>query len=240
MTTTPPPAAPPATAPLSPTARSTVVRGRGRAATDREALHDLLRQALVCHLGVVVGEGPRAHPVVVPTAFGWDAEGPDAGGTLYLHGSVASRSLLAAPGATVCVTLTLLDGLVVARSAFHHSVNYRSAVVLGTPRVVVDDAERGRALDLLVDQVLPGRAATLRAHTRKELAATAVLALPLHEASVKIRVGDPVDDPEDVGTGAWAGVLPLLLVAGRPVTTADASGPVPADVSRRATSLAPH
>lgn len=225
-------------APLSPTVRSTVVRGHRRAVSDRAALHDVLRHALVCHLGVVVGEGAAAHPVVVPSAFGWDPDGPDAGGTLYLHGSVASRSLLAAPGATVCVTLTLLDGLVLARSAFHHSANYRSAVVLGTPRVVTDAGERARALDLLVDQVVPGRAATLRAHTRKELAATAVLALPLHEASVKVRAGDPVDEPDDVAAGAWAGVLPLRPVAGEPQTAVDAHAPVPLDVRRRAAALA--
>lgn len=244
--TPPGPATPP---PLSSTARTTVVRGRGRAVADREALHDVLRHALVCHLGVVVGEGDAAHPVVLPTAFGWDAEGPDAGGSLYLHGSVASRSLVAAPSATVCVTLTLLDGLVLARSGFHHSANYRSAVVLGTPRVVADEAERARALDLVVDQVVPGRSATLRAHTRKELAATTVLALPLLEASVKVRAGDPVDEPDDVAAGAWAGVVPLRLVADEPVTAADAADaadaagaavPVPADVVRRVAALAPH
>lgn len=225
--------------PLSPTPRTTVVRGHRRAVADRAALHDVLRHAVVCHLGVVVGEGADAHPVVLPTAFGWDPDGPDAGGSLYLHGSVASRSLLAAPRTTVCVTLTLLDGLVLARSAFHHSANYRSAVVLGTPRVVADPAERGRALDLLVDQVVPGRAATLRAHTRKELAATAVVALPLHEASVKVRAGDPVDEPDDVAAGAWAGVLPLALTSGDPLSAADARAPVPPDVRRRAAALAP-
>lgn len=226
--------------PLSPTPRTTVVRGRHRAATDRAALHDVLAAALVCHLGVRVGEGPQAHPLVVPTAFGWDADGPDAGGTLWLHGSVASRSLRAAPGATVCVTLTVLDGLVLARSGFHHSANYRSAVVLGVPRVVTDDEERVRALDAIVDQAVPGRSATLRPPTRKELAATTVLALPLREASVKVRSGDPVDEPDDVAAGAWAGVLPLAVVAGEPATAADAHGPVPPDVRRRAASLASH
>lgn len=225
---------------LSPTSRTTVVRGHRRAATDREALHEVLREAMVCHLGVVVGAGVQGHPLVVPTAFGWDADGPDEGGSLYLHGSVASRSLLAAPGATVCVTVTHLDGLVLARSAFHHSANYRSAVVLGVPRVVTSPDERVRALDAIVDQVVPGRAATLRAHTRKELAATTVLALSLHEASVKVRVGDPVDEPEDVAGGAWAGVVPLRVVAGTPVTAGDARGPVPDDVRRRAAAMAPH
>lgn len=223
--------------PLSPTPRSTVVRGHRRAASDRAVLHEVLRESLVCHLGVVVGEGAEAHPLVVPTAFGWDPDGPDEGGTVYLHGSVAARSLLAAPGRTVCATFTLLDGLVAARSAFHHSMNHRSAVVLGVPRVVEDLAERVHALDRVVDQCVPGRAATLRPHTRRELAATAVLALPLHEASVKTRAGDPVDDEVDVATGTWAGTVPLRLVAGAPTTAADAAGDPPPDVVRRAGGL---
>ena len=176
--------------------------------------------------------------MVLPTAFGVDLEGSDAGGTLYLHGSVASRSLLTAPDADICVTLTVLDGLVLARSAFHHSMNYRSAVVIGRPRVVEDDDERIRALDLIVDHVAPGRSRTLRPHTRKELAATRVLALGLAEASVKIRSGDPVDDEEDLGSGQWAGVMPLRLTAGDLVTSADAVGLVPPEhVVERAGSL---
>jgi nitroimidazol reductase NimA-like FMN-containing flavoprotein (pyridoxamine 5'-phosphate oxidase superfamily) len=157
---------------------------------------------------------------------------------LYVHGSVASRSLLTAPEQEVSVTVTVIDGLVLARSAFHHSMNYRSAVVMGRPRLVTDPEERRRALDLVVDQVVPGRSATLRAHTHKELAATAVVALPLHEASVKARSGDPVDEERDVRAGGWAGVVPLRLVADRPVTAADAGGEVvPADVLARAEDL---
>lgn len=227
MTTTPLPT------PLSPTARTTVGRGRNRAVEDRAALHALLADALVAHLGVVVG----GHPVVLPTAFAVDPEGPDADGTLYLHGSVAAGWLRAATDSTVCVTVTELDGLVAGRSAFHHSMNYRSAVVIGAARVVDDPAERQHALDLIVDHMIPGRSGTLRPSTRKELAATAVLAVPLHEASVKVRTGGPVDEPEDVAAGTWGGHVPLRRVAGAPVPDQDAPGPVPAEVVARAAEL---
>lgn len=217
--------------PLSPTPRSTPRRERERAATERAALYDVLATALVCHLAVVVDGVPLA----LPTVFGVDPDGPDRDGTLYLHGSVASRSLVQAPGQDVSVTFTVLDGVVLARSGFNHSMNYRSAVVVGRPRPVTDEEERARALDLLVDHVVPGRSAALRRPTRKELAATAVLALSLHEASVKSRTGDPDDEPEDVAAGVWAGVVPLRTVADPPVTGADAAGlAVPAEVVRRA------
>jgi nitroimidazol reductase NimA-like FMN-containing flavoprotein (pyridoxamine 5'-phosphate oxidase superfamily) len=200
---------------------------------DRAELHELLADALVAHLGVVVGE----HPVVLPAAFAVDPDGPDRDGTLYVHGSVAAGWLRAAAGATVCVTVTELDGLVAGRSAFHHSMNYRSAVVIGTARVVDDPDEARHALDLIVDHMIPGRTATLRPSTRKELAATGVLAVPLHEASMKARAGAPVDEPEDVAAGVWGGHIPLRRVAGEPVADDDATGPVPADVVRRARSL---
>jgi len=138
----------------------------------------------------------------------------------------------------VCVTVTELDGLVAGRSAFHHSMNYRSAVVIGAARLVDDLAEQERALGLIVDHMVPGRSATLRASTRKELAATAVLAVPLHEASLKVGAGGPVDEPEDVAAGVWGGHVPLRRVAGDPVADADAGGPVPEDVRRRAAGLA--
>jgi nitroimidazol reductase NimA-like FMN-containing flavoprotein (pyridoxamine 5'-phosphate oxidase superfamily) len=174
-------------------------------------------------------------PVVLPTVFAVDVDGPDEAGTLYLHGSVAARSLREAPEQEVSVCVTVLDGLVLARSGFHHSMNYRSAVVLGRPRRVVDEPERSRALALIVDHLVPGRSATLRVPTRRELAATAVLALPLHEASVKVRSGDPVDDDEDVAAGTWAGVLPVHLATGAVRTAADAAGTaVPGDVLARA------
>ena len=221
------------TTPLSPTPRTTVGRGRNRMVADREVLHGLLEDALVAHLGVVVG----GHPLVLPTAFAVDPDGPDEDGTLYVHGSVAAGWLRAATDTTVCVTVTELDGLVAGRSAFHHSMNYRSAVVIGPARVVDDPDERQRALDLIVDHMIPGRAATLRPSTRKELAATAVLAVPLHEASMKARDGGPGDEPEDVATGLWGGHIPVRRVADAPVADEDAVGAVPADVVRRAASL---
>jgi nitroimidazol reductase NimA-like FMN-containing flavoprotein (pyridoxamine 5'-phosphate oxidase superfamily) len=218
---------------LEPTDRTRINRGRNRAVAEREALHALLADALVAHVGLVVGD----HPVVLPTAYGVDAAGPDEGGTLYLHGSVAAGWLRSAPDATVCVTVTELDGLVAGRSAFHHSMNYRSAVVIGQARLVEDPAERQHALDLVVDHMLPGRSATLRPSTGKELAATAVLAVPLREASMKARAGGPGDEPEDVAAGGWGGHVPLSRVAGVPVPDDDATGPAPEQVSARAKAL---
>ena len=221
------------TTPLSPTLRTTVVRGRNRAVSERAALFDVLDSAFVCHLGVDVG-----HPLVVPTAFGYDPDGPDEGGSIYVHGSVASRTISASPDATICVTVTVVDGLIAGRSAFHHSMNYRSAVVLGHGRLVVDPVEKQHALALVVDHMIPGRSATLRPHTRKELAATSVVALPLLEASVKVRSGGPGDEPEDVAAGYWGGHIPVRTVADPVVPDADARGRVPDDVRRRAAELA--
>ena len=224
-------------APLSPTPRTTLTRSRERAATDRAELADVLRETLVAHLGVTVGEGDEAHPVVLPVAIAVDLDGPDEGGSLYLHGSVAAGWLASVRDRTVCVTATHLDGLVAARSGFHHSMNYRSAVVIGRCRVVEDPDERARALDAVVDHMVPGRAATLRPPTRKELAATAVLAVPLAEASVKRRAGGPVDEETDVEAGGWAGVIPLCTVAGAPEADAWSPDEVPADVAERAREL---
>lgn len=218
----------PTSGPLSPTERTQVNRGRHRALDDRADLLALLGDALVAHLGVVVGD----HPLVLPTAFAFDVDGPDDGGTLYVHGSVAAAWLRASAGATVCVTFTELDGLVTARSAFSHSMNYRSAVVIGSARLVEDPDERRHALDLVVDQMVPGRSATLRPSTRKELAATAVLAVPLREASMKQRAGGPGDEPADVAAGVWGGHVPVRRVLDPPVP-ADDNLPgldVPADV----------
>ncbi|QCX26926.1 pyridoxamine 5'-phosphate oxidase family protein [Nocardioides jishulii] len=224
--------------PLEPTARTTVTRGRNRVVADRAKLLDLLADGLMAHVGVDGGD----HPVVLPCAYAVAVDGPDEGGTLYLHGSVAAgwiRRLLADPArATVCVTVTELDGLVTARSPFHHSMNYRSAVVVGRAREVVDPDERRHALDLVVDHMVPGRSATLRPSTRKELAATAVLAVPLAEASMKERAGGPVDDEADVATGTWGGHIPLRRVADAPLPDPDASGAVPQDVAARAAGLA--
>ncbi len=222
------------TTPLSPSPRTRISRGRDRAVADRDALHAFLADALVAHIGVNVGD----HPVVLPTAYAVDLDGPDRDGTMYVHGSVAAGWVRRAGGAAVCVTVTEVDGLVAGRSAFHHSMNYRSAVVIGQARLVEDPDERARALAMIVDHMIPGRSATLRANTRKELAATAVLAVPLHDASMKARGGDPVDEPEDVAAGIWGGYIPLRRMAEAPVTASDSVGPPPDDVVRRARSLA--
>jgi nitroimidazol reductase NimA-like FMN-containing flavoprotein (pyridoxamine 5'-phosphate oxidase superfamily) len=213
---------------LSPTARTTITRHHERGSDDRSDLFALLGEALVCHVGLV----RDGQPVVLPSIFAVDPDGPDEGGTLYLHGSVAAPWLVEAPATPICATFTIVDGVVVARVAFSHSMNYRSAVVMGVARRVDDERERAHALGLIVDHVIPGRSATLRPNSRKELAATVVLAVPLAEASVKARTGGPKDEPEEVATGAWAGVVPLSLTAGeiRP----EHDGPVPDEVSRRA------
>lgn len=194
---------------LSPTPRSTPHRRRERARHDPAELFALLDSGLVCHLGLVLDGAP----VVLPTGYGRD------GDTLYLHGSSAAASLMAASqGAPVCVTVTRLDGVVYARSAFHHSLNYASAVIHGTARKVTDDAERRHGLRTLVEHLAPGSWEHSRPPTRKELAATTVLALPLDEASVKVRTGPPLDDDSDVSAGrAWAGILPLSTSWGAPV-----------------------
>jgi uncharacterized protein len=190
--------------PLSGTQRTTIHRLRERGRTDRADLYAVLDAGLVCHLGVIVD----GSPVVLPTGYGRD------GDTLYLHGSSANRGLLSADGQEVCVTVTHLDGLVCARAVFHHSMNYRSAMIFGTARLVIDDAQRLTALRAVTQQLAPGQWDYARPPTRKELAATAVLELPLDEASVKVRTGPPKDDPEDYDTAIWAGVLPAQLTFG--------------------------
>lgn len=219
---------------LSPTPRTRLTREKERGVSDRAELMALLREGLIAHLGVTVGEGEDTHPVVLPVAYAVDPDGPDRDGTLYVHGSVAAGWLRRTPGATVCVTVTALDGLVLARSAFNHSMNYRCGVVIGPARLVDDPEEKARALDLIVDHVVPGRSAALRPNTRKELAATAVLAVPLHEASLKTRAGGPEDDQADIDAGYWAGHLPLRLVASQVVPDHRATGPVPEHVQHRA------
>jgi nitroimidazol reductase NimA-like FMN-containing flavoprotein (pyridoxamine 5'-phosphate oxidase superfamily) len=195
---------------LSTTDRTTLGRLRERGTTDRAALHGVLDAGLICHVGVVID----GTPVVLPTGYGRIGE------TLYLHGSSANRSLTVAPGTEICVTVTLLDGLVCARSVFHNSMNYRSAVIYGTARLVTDEAERLDALHAITEHLIPGRWDNSRLPTGKELAATAVLALPLDEASVKTRTGWPKDDEEDYDLGYWAGVLPIS-------TTVEAAQPDP-------------
>ncbi len=191
---------------LSATPRTTLRRLRERGRTDRAELYAVLDAGLVCHLGVVVD----GTPVVLPTGYGRIED------TLYLHGSSANQALLAADGQQACVTVTHLDGVVCARAVFHHSMNYRSAVAFGTARLVTGDDERLAALAAVTEQLAPGRWEHARPPTRKELAATAVLALPLAEASVKVRTGPPKDDPEDYAGDIWAGVIPARLAFGEP------------------------
>jgi nitroimidazol reductase NimA-like FMN-containing flavoprotein (pyridoxamine 5'-phosphate oxidase superfamily) len=198
--------------PLSPTTRSTVRRGAVRARTDRAELYAVLDAGLVGHLGIVLGDSP----VVLPTGYGRH------GDTLYLHGSTGAASMRAAmSGAPVCFTVTHVDGVVYARSAFHHSMNYRCAVVHGVARPVTDPAERLLGLQALTEHLAPGSWAATRQPDRKELAATTLLALDLTEASVKVRTGPPGDDDRDLpaaGTAdpVWAGVLPVRTVFGEP------------------------
>ena len=183
---------------------------RGR--FEREVIDAIIDSALICHLGFVVDD----QPYVIPTICARVSD------TLYVHGSAASRMLRSiGDGRRVCATMTHIDGLVVARSAFHHSMNYRSVVVLGSARLVEGDDEKALALDAVVDHILPGRPSEVRAHTRNELAATKVLAMPITEASAKLRVGDPIDDDEDLGAPVWAGTVALRVVAGAAVAARD-------------------
>jgi nitroimidazol reductase NimA-like FMN-containing flavoprotein (pyridoxamine 5'-phosphate oxidase superfamily) len=209
--------------------RTRLTRLRERGVDDREELLAFLAGQFVAHLAVIAGD----HPVALPVAYALDREGDQ----LYVHGSVAAGWMRHAPGSTVCVTVTSVDGLVLARSGFHHSMNYRCAVVIGEARLVESEEERARALDLVVDQIVPGRAATLRANSRKELASTAVLAVPLVDASLKRREGGVGDEPEDIEAGTWAGILPLRLAADEVETDPLTSAPVPADVAARAQDL---
>lgn len=213
---------------LSPTARSTPRRLRERTRHDRAELYALLDSVLICHLGVLIDGAP----VVLPTGYGRDRD------TLYLHGSSAAASLLAAAQpAPVCVAVTRLDGVVYARSAFHHSVNYTSAVIHSVARKVTDAVELLHGLETLVEHLAPGSWAHSRQPNRKELAATMVLALDLGEASVKARTGPPGDDDSDVAAArAWAGVLPLRTHWGTPLPCPRLPSvtPVPSHISHRA------
>jgi uncharacterized protein len=199
------------TAPPSP--RTTVRRLPERARYDRDLVHSVLDEGLICHLGFVAADGG---PVVIPTTYARDGE------DVIVHGSPASRMLrLGRSGADVCLTVTLLDGMVLARSTFHHSMNYRSVVVFGRATEVTDLTEKARVLDLLVEHLVPGRTASARTASPKELRSTLVLRLPLSEASAKVRTGPPVDDAEDMGLPVWAGVLPVGLTPRTPVPDPD-------------------
>lgn len=191
------------------TPRTRIKRIPKRAVYDRKTVHGILDEALICHVGFVL----EGQPYVIPTIHARVGE------TLYLHGSAASRMLgnLSA-GAPACVTVTLVDGLVLARSTFHHSMNYRSVVILGSLTAVADRGEKLAALEAIVDHIMPGRNAEARGPNELELKATTVVKMPLVEVSAKIRSGPPVDDEEDYGLPVWAGVLPLAVQPGQAVS----------------------
>ncbi|MFJ5533197.1 pyridoxamine 5'-phosphate oxidase family protein [Streptomyces sp. NPDC093261] len=209
------PTSPPAA--YTPTDRTVPTRSTERASYDRELVHAILDEGYVCHLGFV----RDGAPVVLPTLYGRVGE------RLYVHGSTGSRPMrmsgAADPGLAVCLTVTHVDGLVLARSAFHHSVNYRSVVVHGIAHQVTDPDERRTALDALVDHVVPGRSGDSRPANRKELAATAVIRLDLDEVSAKVRTGGVHDEPEDLALPYWAGVVPVRREYGAPQADAGLS-----------------
>jgi nitroimidazol reductase NimA-like FMN-containing flavoprotein (pyridoxamine 5'-phosphate oxidase superfamily) len=203
-----------------PSARTTVRRLAERGRYDGATAHAILDEGLVAHVGIATDDGP----VVIPMLYGRH------GDRLLLHGSPASRLLRGgAKGTDLCVTVTLVDGLVLARSAFHHSMNYRSVVVFGTGTPIADLDEKLAALDRLVDHIVPGRGPDTRAPSEKELRGTLVLALPLDECSVKVRTGGPKEEPEDMDLPVWAGVIPVTTAYGVPIPDDDLAGdpPVP-------------
>jgi uncharacterized protein len=196
---------------FTPTDRTQVKRLPKRGHYERETVCSILDTAFVCHVGFSVD----GQPFVIPTNFG------RSGDTLYLHGSAASRMLKTLSGGVpVCVTVTHVDGLVLARSAFHHSVNYRSVVILGKAQLVEDPAEKMEALRIFTEHVMKGRWSEVRIPTEQELKATIVLSLPLEEVSAKVRTGGPIDDEADYALPVWAGVLPLETVAKAPLPDA--------------------
>jgi nitroimidazol reductase NimA-like FMN-containing flavoprotein (pyridoxamine 5'-phosphate oxidase superfamily) len=199
----------------TPTDRTVPTRSADRASYDKDLVHAILDEAYVCHLGFV----RDGTPVVLPTLFG------RVGNRLYVHGSTGSRPLRmtgqAGPGLPVCLTVTHVDALILARSAFHHSINYRSVVVHGIAHDVTDPEEKGVALDALVDHVVPGRSRDSRPANKKELAATAVIRLDLDEVSAKLRTGGVNDEPEDLTLPHWAGVVPLRKGYETPLADAD-------------------
>jgi uncharacterized protein len=193
----------------TPTTRTRVVREPQRAVYDREAVNHILDEAFLCHVGFVANSSSEVQPFVIPTSYG------RAGDVLYIHGSAASRMLRNLDqGVPVCVTVTLLDGLVLARSVFNHSMNYRSVVILGIATLVDDPAEKLAALRALSEHIIPGRWDDARQPNERELKATSVLRLPITEFSAKVRVGPPIDDDEDYSFPTWAGVIPLEIKVG--------------------------
>lgn len=191
--------------------RATVKRLPERASYETELIHEILDEALICHLAFDTGNGPVAIPTIHARV----------GDTLYLHGSHASRMMRSTVDNQVSVAVTIVDGIVAARSAFHHSLNYRSVVVFGSPRIVIDPGERMVAFEAITEHVLPGRWAEARQPDDKENKGTKLLAIDLAEASAKVRSGPPEDDAEDMDLDIWAGVIPLSMTSGTPEPAPD-------------------
>ena len=209
---------------FQPTGRTQVKRLPKRAVYDQDEVFAILDEGLLCHVGFAV----EGQPYVIPTGYA------RRGQELYVHGSAASRMLRTmGAGVDVCVTVTLLDGLVLARSAFHHSMNYRSVVVLGRARRVTDPAEKMEALRCFTNHVVPERWEEVRQPTEQELRQTEVLAIALEEVSAKVRKGPPIDDEEDMTWPVWAGVVPVRTVTGTPVPNEPTpAGTTPFDPAR--------
>lgn len=213
----------------APSPRTKIKRGPTRARYGSEEVLAILADGLVCHVATIID----GHPAMIPIAYAV------VDGELCLHGSTANRILRALrDGAEACVTVTHLDGLVMARSAFRHSVNYRSVVIYGHAREVTEADEKGRALGLLIDHVVPGRRAAVRAPDREELLRTMVLMLPLDEASAKVRTGPPIDLDADFALDVWAGVIPLRMAASVAIPDDRTSLPVSPEVARKVRQMA--
>lgn len=209
---------------FTPTSRTRLVRHPERATYDREQVYSILDEGFICHVGFVVG----GQPYVIPTAYG------RADDQIYIHGSAASRMLQSlAQGVDVCVTVTLVDGFVLARAAFRQSINYRSVVIVGHARLVCENAERLEALRRLTNHVVPGRWEEVRPPNEKEMAVTSVLALRLDEVSAKVRSGPPVDAEADRPLSAWAGVIPVRMQLGEPMPDAYVQAGTPILDTRR-------
>ncbi len=195
----------------TPTDRTQVRRLAKRGVYDKAQIHSILDEGCICHVGFVID----GQPYVIPTGYA------RSGDRIYIHGSAANRMLRTLDqGVDVCLTVTLVDGFVLARSAFHHSMNYRSVVVLGKAILVTDPQEKIEAMHSFTNHIVPGRWEEVRQPTEQEMKATAVLALPLDEVSAKVRTGPPIDDEQDYALPVWAGVLPLRTQFGEPVTDA--------------------
>lgn len=215
-----------------PSDRSRLRRLAKRARYDRATVHAILDAGLIAHVGYSLD----GQPYVTPTAY-WRV-----GDDLYWHGSSASRMLRTVErGVPVCVTVALLDGLVVARSGFHHSINYRSVMAFGTASLVSDDADKEAALERFMERLYPGRWAELRPMSTQELAATKIVRMPIEEASAKVRTGPPIDDEPDYARATWAGVVPISTVAGAPIADErlEPGAPVPRYLEAWALSAAP-